>query len=737
MWQQTLAWILGIAFSHQSSALPPLWAWVLGLLLCGCWAMRASSPLIWLTAGLLCGWGHGLWLQPPFEFNRNLRLQLELIEPQSAKPWGQSWLAEVYQVDQQSLWPGRRFRLWVRFAADLPLAVGERWQLQGQIQPLSSLHNFEQRSSELWLLSQNIRGRITAKQPQPLSAAAGLPVYRQQIAAQLLVHQTEFPQTHLLPAILLGQYQGLTDQDWQRWRESGTLHLLVVSGGHLSVIAWLLALLGRRLWTLWPQGPLYYPANLVGLWSGLLGAALFVVLVGNQLALWRAWLMLLLAATLWLARRRWQPWTIWHGCLRLMLLAAPLSLYVPGFWLSLVAVALIFVATARGAGLIGVQWLLSIGLLPWLAVWFHQIYPYGFLVNLLAIPLISLVVLPCGLLWLVLAALPVGGEGYCAWAIEQALAAIQWSQDLTRGWPAANWPVASDLGLQFGLALTCLLVLLPRRLFSPLLALSLAGLSLVMLRTPGSPPDGLTITLLDVGQGLSVLIETPQQVLLYDTGPPVNAGYSVPGAALAARGWRKLDLLMLSHEQQDHVGGLAALSAAIAIERIWRVPDGSCRRGQQWSVQELRVQVLFPPPEARLAANDGSCVVLVRWRDLSLLLTGDLTDRSERALLTLEPDLQADLLQLAHHGSRYSSSWAWLRQIQPQLALAGIGRDNRYGFPHPATLNRLAVLKIPLSDTARFGAVRVHWQANGIWQWSQARPVRDNWLRRLSHGREE
>ena len=244
------------------------------------------------------------------------------------------------------------------------------------------------------------------------------------------------------------------------------------------------------------------------------------------------------------------------------------------------------------------------------------------------------------------------------------------------------------------------------------------ALPLLLCRTvpvPGS--GGLELTVLDVGQGLSVVARTSRHTLVFDTGPRyasgLDTGELVVVPFLRERAVRTVDVLLISHGDNDHAGGAASVIRAIKTTRIMSNADlpiasvRACREDQRWDWDGVEFEVLGPPHGARSDNNNNSCVLRIGTRSWQILIPGDIEKEAEEELLQrLGPAaLAADVLVAPHHGSRTSSGRAFIAAVDPSHVIFSVGFRNRFGFPHPDVLARYHRLAVVSHDTVRDGAV--------------------------------
>jgi competence protein ComEC len=634
-------------------------------------------------------------------------------------------------------------------------APGERWRVlaklrrpHGQVNP----HAFDY---ELWLFEQELRATGQLRRWERLEAAGGphglIDRWRQQLRHSLYRHVEDAGSAGVLVALTLGDQAAITRADWSLFRDTGTSHLMAISGLHVTMFAWAAGLLAGRLWRLGGRSCLWLPAPLFARWAGVLAALLYALFAGFGVPAQRTCWMLLVLALLRQMQLRW-PWP-------LMLLASaavvvaldPWALCQAGFWLSFAAVALLMAGGDEGHGLLPRlaaalrnQWIATLGLAPLTLVFFQQLSLVGLAANVLAIPLVTLLITPLALAGALLPEL----WALAAWLLQVMMTCLRGLAAL----PGAVWSVAvAPLWAQAaGLAGAVLLVLpLPVRL--RLAALPLL-LPLLWPALPRPAPGQFELLATDVGQGTAVLLRTRHHALLYDAGPQytplADAGQRVLLPLLRALGQRELDLLLLSHRDQDHVGGAGSLLAGLPVRGLLSslepghpllatgLPARGCERGQRWVWDGVLFEILHPRAGAAEGStppkpNALSCVLRVRavaGEGGSALLTGDIEAAQEQDLALVLAPPRVDLLMVPHHGSQTSSSPALLAAAAPRLAFVQAGYRNRFGHPAPAVLARYQAAGVPVLASPACGAL--HWRSDTREARCERERVRRYWRER-------
>jgi len=602
--------------------------------------------------------------------------------------------------------------------------AGQQWRLAVTLRRPTALLNPAGFDSQAWLLSRRIGATGSVKSGEMLAPAEGS--WRQPLRQRLLAVDAQ-GREGTLAALVLGDPSGVTRDDWQTLQATGTVHLLVVSGQHVGMLAAMVYALiaGLARLGMWPVRLPWLPWACGLAFAAALGYGL---LAGFQVPVRRACIMLGMAL-LWRLRYRhlglWLPWLV---AVVIVLLAEPLVSLQPGFWLSFSAVAVLILAFAGRLGRLRwwqawgrAQWCVAIGLLPAMLALGLPVSLTGPLANLVAVPWVSLGVLPAALLGTALLPVPGVGEGLLWLAgglLNLLFAGLAWLAEWQPAWLPLGVPGWAWVLITLG----AVLVLLPAGI--PLRALGWPLLGLVLYPPqPDIAAGRVQVTQLDVGQGLAVLLRTRQHSLLYDAGPRLgenDMGERVVVPTLRRFGLRKLDVMVLSHAHLDHVGGAAAVNRALVVEQVIggetvglpaALNAQPCQAGAQWQWDEVQFS-LWRWAAAR-ESNPSSCVLLVQARGERLLLVGDIDAAAEQALIASGFRLDAHWLQAPHHGSRTSSSKAFLQQVRPQGVLISRGQGNGFGHPHPTVMSRYQALGIVPYDTAELGALSIELGAYG------------------------
>jgi competence protein ComEC len=621
---------------------------------------------------------------------------------------------------------------WYRQAPEM--RPGERWQLQVHLKAAHGFANPAGFDYQRWLFAQRIRTTGYIKQAAsnrrlPVTHAAGPEQLRYRLSNYLQQLPVDNPQRALLRALAIGDRAGMSSQQWQLLQRTGTSHLLAISGLHVGLVAGLVFFLVYKLWP-WLGGARLWPSPRVAALAAMTAALAYALLAGFQVPAQRALIMVWVWMLSILLGVRSRPWQVWALALWLVLVIEPLSVLMAGFWLSFSAVALILYLSGGRYGHVGrlrqlltMQLSLVAGLTPLLWLWFQQASLIAPLANLVAIPWVGFLVVPLLLLGLLLLPMSSTAADSLLTLVAQMLDWLWRFLQLLDLGVAVQWH-APPLGAM-GLALCSiglLLVLLPRA--TGVRRVAVAMLLPVLTAQPERPASGdIWLTLLDVGQGLAVVVETRRHALVYDTGPAFpggfDAGTGVVVPFLQQRGQHQLDRLIISHSDNDHSGGGRSLYRQFPSYQVdsgepqtirWAAA-ADCRRQLPWQWDGVQFEYLPTPPVS--GGNNASCVLKVTSVDgRSVLLPGDIERSVEAALLADEPGrLAANVLVAPHHGSRSSSTPAFIRAVKPDWVLFATGYRNRFGFPKADIVTRYRVAGARLLNSATAGAISVSIEA--------------------------
>jgi competence protein ComEC len=735
------ALVAGATLALQLPALPAI-GWLAAGLLAGAAAWLLGRRLaVRLPGALLAGFAlcglHAAWalsLQLPVEHERS---DVELTGRVVGLPEHDDDRTRfLFRVDRSGGSPeylrGRKLRLaWYDGWGDDvsrrgEIEAGSEWGFTARVRAPRGLRNPGWFDGEKQSLARRISAIGYVRDAEPverLGGARGMDAWRDMVAGRIDAAVAS-DSSRYVRALALGDTRRLAESDWEALRATGLTHLIAISGFHVGLVAGFFALLGAGVWRLLPGLGRWLPRPQAAAIVALGGALFYAAVAGWELPTVRTVLMIGVVVVARLARRSLRVADSLALAAVAVTLVDPLSLLTAGFWLSFAGVAWLVWCLPRVdeqslvPGFLTAQWVATLGLLPLTAVLFGQASLAGPLANLVAIPWWSLVVVPLALLGTGLEGLNAGWGGW-AWRM------AAWCFDLS--WPLFGWLAESRFSLWwlpearwYALPLALLgafWLLLPRGVPGK----ALAALLWLPLLWPdrGLPRHGeAELVVLDVGQGLSVLVRTARHAYLYDMGPAVPDGYDagerVVVPALLALGVRRLNGAIVSHSDADHAGGLGAVMRRFpAPARL--APHGSgiegaapCLAGTGWEVDGVEFRFLHPAMHFPYIRNEASCVLRVHSAHGAALLMGDVGEIIEREMMRREPQaIRADVVLAGHHGSRTSSDPTFVNATGASHSLVSAGYGNRFGHPHEQVEYRWTRAGAEVLSTATGGALRV------------------------------
>jgi competence protein ComEC len=645
------------------------------------------------------------------------------------------------QEGADAVLPGRLY-LASYGAVEQELRAGQHWRFKVRLKRPRGLSNPGAFDFERWALERRIGAtgyvRKSAINRLLPTATAQCPSIRlrRNVANAIEAAVGSPHEARFLLALAVGARHRLTQTDWALFRRSGTSHLMAISGLHVGLVAALLLWVGRGFGLLLLRLGIRCAPLFLGRALAVAGAGGYALLAGFSVPTTRAFAMVAVAAVLTALRRELGHWQILAAAAMVVVWLDPLALFGSGFWLSFGAVTLLMLGgqaipsaqtseprpgekTLRRLRVLATaQVSLSVGLAPLVLLFFAQVPLLAPLINLVLVPLFAALIVPlilAGTLGLAvvppIAGLLLGGAALLLDAGFAVLAPlVEWpGATWQQSGPGSGWMLLAGVGV--------VLLAWPRPV--PLRFLGAIPLvAIVMgLARPAQPP--LRIVVMDVGQGLAVLVQTPERALLYDAGPGFghrDAGQSVVLPVLRYFGVERLHLAVVSHGDNDHIGGMRTVLEAfpqatlLATEHFGLMPRAfiDCEAGMKWQWGAVRLQILSPGRDASVASdseNDRSCVLSVATQAASLLLPGDIERRAERGLVEAGLPGPFDLVIAPHHGSATSSSSAFVAGVNARVVVFATGFGNRWKFPRAVVKDRWRKSGACLLDTATAGAL--------------------------------
>lgn len=616
------------------------------------------------------------------------------------------------------------------------LHVGEKWQLPVRLKRIHGTMNPGGFDYEAWSFQEGIRANgyvISINQknrllPILLSASeVKYPIdqirqyFRDKIAQNLPASNT----SQWITALAIGERRGITSESWQVLRNTGTNHLMAIAGLHIGFMSAFIYGIVIWLWRRIPRLALMIPAQHAAGLAALCMALIYSAMAGFSIPTQRACFMFSALLIIVLLRRSVMAWQVWSLALIGVLLMNPLSVLTESFWLSFGSVALIIYGMKGRLAPKGlwwkygrIQWVIAVGLIP-LSIWlFQQCSIVSFIANSIAIPWVGFLVVPFTLLGCFVLLFSAHAGGFILliadkilqilWVILAYLSYLPWSswyQVVPNAWsliPACIGMIVLLLPIGFPGRWLGLIWLLPLILYKPV-----------------TPECGeFWFTLLDVGQGLSAVVQTQKHILIFDAGPKLSdsfdMGESVILPFLRTIGTRKVDMLVVSHGDNDHIGGSNAILQQIPVSQIktsvtqYFSPKyaTNCLRGESWDWENVHFEFVYPSFDKLGLGNDSSCVLRISAGKQSLLLTGDIEKLAEKYLVNSNSIIAADIIVAPHHGSKTSGVDEFIKKVNPKIVLFPIGYRNRYHFPHKTVLQKYQDAGVVSYDTASAGAIQ-------------------------------
>jgi len=740
-----LGFLLGIVWLHQLSSLPA-WQWSFSILVFSllCYFLPRWR-LLWFT-GIGFFWAsviaHSLMttqLDPDLEGQDLVVEGLISTLPEVSGHHVRFQLSHVtVERHENAAFPKNLLLSW--YGAPPNLRAGERWRLQVRLKRPHGYMNPGGFDYEGRLFQQGIRARGYVQKARDInqriaeaSSAYLVNQVRQTLQERLAQVLEGRPMQGIVSALALGDRTQISDAQWNVLTRTGTSHLVAISGLHIGLVAGFVFFIVSRLWSISSRLVSVKPSRKIGAVAALVAAIAYAFLAGFSIPTQRALVMVAVVMLAVIVQRHTRSGHLLACALFLVLLLDPMAVMAPGFWLSFCAVAFILYGMVGRIGseesrltwlrqLGRVQWLVTLGLFPFLILLFQQASLVSPVANIIAVPWVSLISVPLilsGVVFLTIfpplahAMLDMGTT---------SLDGLWWILQSLSDWQYAQWyqSFPGPWTLLFAIA-GIVWLLAPKGIpgrWVGLVFLLPAGFA-----NPGNLAMGeAQFALLDVGEGLAAVVITRDHSLVFDAGPRFSSGFNAGRAVVApylrAKGVRHIDTLVVSHGDNDHIGGVRDVANLLPVTRtISSVPEklgflnaSMCEAGDIWQWDGVRFEVLNPKegvsPGRGRKGNNRSCVLRVQAGRDSVLLTADIERGAERQLIGLVPEkLRSSIMVVPHHGSNTSSTSAFIDVVSPRIALFPVGYRNRYRFPKPAVVTRFSSRHIRLLDSAHHGAI--------------------------------
>lgn len=733
----SFCFLSGIALLQHCESLPPM-AWS-GLLIVSVplslVLKRLRYPLLIMCGFLWALFQAHLRLYPelPLEWEgKDLVVEGVIASLPDVRGRATRFYFDLERVNVDGQWQDdfpQRVRL--SWYADVPeLRLAQRWRLTVRLKHPRGFVNPGGFDYEGWLFRQGVRATGYVRQSEdaglitPRVWQRPLGLLRQSLADRIGVALEGDVNRGVIAALAIGDRSAMSPRQWDLLLATGTNHLLAISGLHIGLVAGLVYLLVFKIWRLSGRLCLRLPAQRAAAWFALGAGFFYALLAGFSIPTQRAAIMLCVVMGAVILNKATRPAHTLSLALFAVLIWDPLAVLSTGFWLSFAAVAWIFFAIGNRPAVAKslwrwgrIQWILAIGLLPFMLIFFQRVSLVAPLANLVAVPWVGLLIVPVTLIGsLSISIAP--GLGESLLNMSSTMLDVLWAVLASfENSPAVQWYHSPSAWTLYPALLGAALLLAPRGV--PGRWLGIVFLSPMILNSAPRPESGAYwLTLLDVGQGLAMVVETRNHILVYDTGARFsdyfNSGEAVVVPYLRHRGIDAIDLVLISHGDNDHIGGAASVFETYKIRRVLSsVPElidhpevFVCVAGQHWVWDEVQFEVLHPPWKWQGTDNDRSCVLSIANPGAVSLITADIEKAAERQLVESAGNrLDSQIMLIPHHGSRSSSSKDFINAVAPELVLLPLGYRNRFGFPDPRVIARYRDLGATLLDTVHQGAI--------------------------------
>ncbi len=618
--------------------------------------------------------------------------------------------------------------------------AGEKWQFKVRLKRPSGFLNPGGFDYEKWLFTERISATGYVRKSQTLNRRLAeshwysINRLRQNIHENIQQNVENKSSAAVLSALTVAVRSKLDDRQWELLQQSGTSHLIAISGLHIALLASFAFLPIMLLWRLFPRFNEYVPVRVAASVVGVLFALIYAMLAGFTLPTQRALLMVVIGVWGLSSRKNHDSTTVLAVALILVLLLDPLAAMTISFWLSFLAVAIILFFIKRQHKkprwmMVKLQLLISLAMLPLTILFFGTASLTSPVANLFAIPWVSLVVVPLSLMALILMPLTTTLADILFQLAALAIDFLFKGLELVDGTFLSQFhPAEIPTGLLILSFVGSLYLFLPKGF--PARWLGAMLILPAVLFTPDKINQGeFSYTLLDVGQGMASVLQTTSHTLIYDTGTRASDNFDIGKLVvipyLRSKGVSKVDTLLISHEDIDHRGGAKYIYEKMTVADVISSDSGvlegikvrPCETGKKWQWDNVDFEILSPPLNYPHNDNNRSCVLKVSNGYHSLLLTGDIQKPTEKYLLENLPEnkpekLQSEVLSVPHHGSKTSSSPAFIDAVSPKLGLITAGYRSRFGHPKQEVIKRYESRGVSLMNTAEHGAIQLNFPDN-------------------------
>jgi competence protein ComEC len=730
----TIAFLIGVVLLQKFTFLPAFY-WCFVLVIIALLILRYYSLLGACALGFawcLCfAHVHNAWSIPEDWQGKPLIITGYIASIPTTSVTGQAFLFSLRKIQFNNTTQSLHSTIKLTWRNNtLPLDVGDEWNFHVHLKKTYGTMNPGGFDYEAYAYQAGIRanGYILEKEKNNLLASHwyhySIDRIRQLLAEKIAENLPATQTSPWITALVVGERHDIDEKDWQVLRNTGTNHLMAIAGLHIGLMSALAHFLVASVWRRSPRLVNKFPAVHAGALAALSMALIYSALAGFSIPTQRACLMLTFFIVALLTRKKIGAWYAWSSALLCVLLINPLTVLTESFCLSFGSVALIIYGVSGRISPKGlwwqwgrIQWVIALGLVPLSIALFQQCSLISFAANSVAIPWVGFIVVPLSLLGSFLFIFSNHAAALVLTLADKILSLlwivltwfshlpnVVWYQTVPHTWML----IAAIIGMIFLLFPAGV----PGRYFGIVWLLPLA------LYKPTVPQPGEAwLTLLDIGQGLSAVVQTRTHTLVFDTGPRLSASFdmgdSVVVPFLHSINTKKIDMLVVSHSDNDHIGGAAAVMSQLPVLSVktsavkFFAHADLCLRGDAWTWDGVNFSFLYPTQETLNKDNNSSCVLRVASGKQQILLTGDIEKLAEKDLAANEQgNLPATILIAPHHGSKTSAVKNFVNLVDPKYVLFATGYRNRYHFPHPSVVKLYQEKNVIAYNTAATGAIQ-------------------------------
>lgn len=619
-----------------------------------------------------------------------------------------------------------KVRLSWYFANDIDLNTGDKWLLNIKIKQNNGFRNEGGFDYEKWLFANKISatGYVRVNDNNQILSSSNFAFVnqiRQKIKDKISPYLQELSFSGVINALVIGDKSMIKDKNWELLKSTNTTHLSVISGLHIGLISTLFFFMASFLWRTSKYLLKKIPAQEIGAYSGIFGALMYTFIAGFSIPTQRAFIMASVAFLSIILKLKYNHWTLYAIALMIVLIINPLSIYDVGFWLSFYVVAIIlygvtiFKDKAKITKLIYLQLLIFFTMIP-ITSWFFQAnYSISTIANLIAVPIFSIFIVPMSLIAALFAILDIQSIANILFILINLILeilALVLNKLVALPFNKIKFSPNNILDLII-LLIGVFVLVMPSGLKLKKIAILLILIPITY--TSNISPNAVKIDILDVGQGLAVVARTKNHTLIYDTGAMSPSGFNMGDAVitpfLITNKVREIDVIIISHGDNDHIGGLEAILKNFTVNKIISSTPNKisrkseiCYAGQKWSWDNINFEILSPEKNSKLKGNNASCVLKISNKNTSILLTGDIEKKAEKILLTNE-NIKADVMLIPHHGSKTSSSEDFILAVSPKIAISSAGYKNQFKHPAELVLKRYKNKSIKILSTICSGQI--------------------------------